>query len=113
MGAFQIIHQIHPEEKGFLQLICEGDLTIRNIDDIKQHLPFSADSIKKMELVIRNATALDFAFMQLMVALIQDTLSAKKIAFQFDFQVDNETERIIRHAGLLEVFERFRDNKSA
>jgi hypothetical protein len=113
MGAFQIMHQFHPEEKGFLQLICEGDLSIRNIDDIKKELKSLTGSVEKLELIIRHAIALDFAFLQLMVALIQGFLSTKKIMFQFDFQINPETERIIRHAGLLAVFEHFRDNKSA
>ena len=113
MTVFQISHSFDIQEKSFLHLICEGDLTIRNIEEIKKMLAFPMQKVTRLEFVLRDVHFLDFAFLQLTISLISEFLEHKNKSFQFDFQLNEEFSKLLDTSGILSVYKKYRNIKSA
>ena len=113
MITYHISQKFDSKEKSFLHLVCEGDLTIRNIEEIKQKITFPMQKITKLELVLREVHALDFSFLQLTLSMVKEFMEQGNKTFLYDFQLGDEFSQLLDKSGMISVFNKYKNIKSA
>ncbi|MEO6289320.1 MAG: STAS domain-containing protein [Ginsengibacter sp.] len=96
---FSIKTTTHPPANA--QILLEGHLLIRNAAIIKKELLSALANSQNLELILRNVTKADMAFLQLLVALQKSTANLEK-NLSFDIEPTDYMKSIIDYSGLRE-----------
>ncbi len=83
------------------QILLEGQLIIKNAVIIKKELLSALANSQNLELILRNVTKADMAFLQLLVALQKSTANLEK-NLSFDIEPTDYMKSIIDYSGLRE-----------
>ena len=91
-----VIDSSHP---GNESLLLEGQLVIKNAQDIKTGLLAALDQSQNLTLVFKNIQKLDLAVLQLLFAL-QKSASRLQKTVQFDMESTDYVKSVILNSGM-------------
>ncbi len=84
-------------------LLFSGDLSVANASELQQQLLKAATKVSHIDVKVANVKNLDLSFLQLLFAWAQSMKQSGKNLI-FDFQLDQEFERILNESGFRQAF---------
>lgn len=85
------------------QLFLEGQLVIRNASLLKQELLTALSNSQNLELILKNITKVDMAFIQLIIAL-QKTAAKDNKSVSVKMEPSGFVSSVVRKNGLEKYF---------
>lgn len=91
--------EIKKTEDEEILLILSGQLTIKNMDEIKRKLmQLASASSSSLTIVVDEVVDFDLSFLQLFESFIR-FLDTKKINFNFDWRMDEDQMKLLVGSG--------------
>jgi anti-anti-sigma factor len=84
-------------------LLFSGDLSVANAAELQQQLLKAAFKVSHIEVKVADVESMDLSFLQLLVAWAKHMKQLGK-NLTFDFQLDQEFERIFDESGFRQAF---------
>ncbi|GEM_PF-6727660 len=84
------------------KLSLQGDLTIQNLEEVKNQVVEAVKHCERMEVVVRNVEGLDLACIQLFFSM-RETFARSNRKINFDIDLPDEIKSIVEHAGFIDL----------
>ncbi len=84
-------------------LMFSGELSVANVSALQQQLLKAASKVSYIDVKVTNVENMDLSFLQLLLAWAQSMKQSGKNLI-FDFQLDQEFERIFDESGFRQAF---------
>lgn len=99
------------EGKSAVKVVIEGDLSIRNAQNLKEPLEAAFNKYDLFEVELQNITALDITSIQLMYSL-KKAVRAKSKTMNLTLNVSEEIQNVLEYSGLTKILhpEKFRES---